>query len=404
MTKESITKNMYDILFKHFIKNSKDVKNPKVREQYGKLTSIIGIVVNVFLFIIKFTLGTFANSVAIIGDAVNNLSDAGSSVISLVSFKMSSKPPDKDHPFGHARIEYIASSIVGFIILLIGWELIKTSFEKILHPNVIELSIITPFILAFSILAKLWLYRLNINVGKRINSSIVQATAADSLSDVMATSAVLASIIISPLIGFQLDGYMGVAVAIFIMISAIKILRDMLDTLLGKMPEKELIKMIVMHLKKYPGVLGIHDLVVHDYGPNRCFASVHVEVDARVDVLESHDLIDNIERDMAIELSIPLTIHMDPIIIDDPLVKEMYQQTKQVINRIDDSWSIHDFRIVKGVTHNNIIFDVVVPFSCEKEESQIIEVITYEIKKINANLYPVITIDRFYVEYSNINH
>jgi cation diffusion facilitator family transporter len=395
---------MYDILFNYFIKNSEDVKSPEVREQYGKLTSIIGIVVNMFLFIIKFAIGTLAHSVAIIGDAVNNLSDAGSSVISLVSFKISSKPPDKDHPFGHARIEYIASSIVGFIILLIGWELIKTSFDKILHPSAIEFSMITPFILLFSILAKLWLYRLNINVGQRIKSSVVQATAADSLSDMMATLAVLASIIISPLIGFQLDGYMGVAVAIFIMISAIKILKDMLDTLLGKMPENELLKTIITHIKKYPGVIGIHDLVVHDYGPNRCFASVHVEVDARVDVLESHDLIDNIERDMAVELGIPLTIHMDPIVIDDPWVNEMHQQTKQVINKIDQSWSFHDFRVVKGITHNNIIFDVTVPFDCIKEEREIIKVITHEIKKIDANLYPVITIDRSYVEYSSNNN
>ncbi|MDD4803179.1 MAG: cation diffusion facilitator family transporter [Syntrophomonas sp.] len=395
---------MYDFLFKCFIKNSDDIKNPAVRDQYGKITSIVGIVGNIFLFIIKFIVGTLSHSVSIIGDAVNNLSDAGSSVISLVSFKMSGKPPDKDHPFGHARIEYIASSIVGFIILLIGWELIKTSYEKILHPSAIEFNIVTPFVLVFSILVKLWLYNLNIRVGKRINSSVVQATAADSLADVTATSAVLASIIISPLIGFELDGYMGVAVAIFIMISAIKILRDMLDNLLGKMPSNELIKMIVTHIKKYPGVIGIHDLVVHDYGPNRSFASVHVEVDARVDVLESHDLIDNIERDIAAELGIPLTIHMDPIVLDDPFINEMYQLTEQVIKEIDASWSIHDFRIVKGVTHSNIIFDVTVSFDCAREESDITKEITYGIKNINADLYPVITVDRAFAEYSNINH
>ncbi len=392
---------MYDCLFKYFIKNNEEVKNPQVREQYGKLSSVVGIVVNVFLFIIKFTIGTLSHSVSIIGDAVNNLSDAGSSVISLLSFKMSNKPPDKDHPFGHARIEYVASSIVGLIILLIGWELIKTSFDKILHPSAIEFSIAAIFILAFSILAKLWLYRLNINVGRRINSSVIKATAADSLSDVMATSAVLASTIISPLIGFQLDGYMGVAVAIFIMISAIKILKDMLDSLLGKMPSNDLINMIVSHIKKYHGVIGIHDLVVHDYGPNRCFASVHVEVDARVDVLESHDLIDNIERNIAVELGIPLTIHMDPIVMDDPFVNEMYQLTEQLIKKIDTSLSMHDFRVVKGATHSNIIFDVTVPFHCKMEENQIIDEITSEIKELKINLFPVITIDRSYVEYLN---
>jgi len=395
---------MHDLLLKYFIRDYEDLKNSKVREQYGKLSSIVGIVVNVFLFIMKFAVGTWSHSVSIIGDAVNNLSDAGSSVISLVSFKLSNKPPDKDHPFGHARIEYIASSVVGFIIILIGWELVKTSFEKILHPSPIEFSIITPFILVFSILAKLWLYRLNINVGKRINSSVIQATAADSLSDVMATSGVLASTIISPLIGFQLDGYMGVAVAIFIIISGIKILKDMLDTLLGKMPSNDLINKIVTYIGKYPGVIGIHDLVVHDYGPHRCFASVHVEVDARIDVLESHDLIDNIERDITMELDIPLVIHMDPIVMDDPFVNELYELTKQVINKIDDSLSMHDFRVVKGATHSNMIFDVTVPFGFKKEESQIVEKITTEVKKVNANLYPVITIDRSYVEDSNVTY
>jgi len=392
---------MRDLLLKHFIKDYKDVKDPRVREQYGKLGSIVGIVVNLFLFIIKFAVGTLFHSVSITGDAVNNLSDAGSSVITLVSFKLSNKPPDKDHPFGHARIEYIASSIVGFVILIIGWELIKTSIAKILHPNAIEFSIITIFILVFSILAKLWLYRLNTNLGKSINSSVMQATAADSLSDVMATSAVLASTVISPLIKLQLDGYMGVAVAILIIISAIKILKEMLDSLLGKMPSNELINAIIDHVRKYNGVVGIHDLVVHDYGPHRCFASVHVEVDSKVDVLESHDLIDNIERDIAVDLGIPLVIHMDPVVIDDPFVNEMYQLSEQVIKNIDASLSTHDFRVIKGATHSNLIFDITVPFHYEKKESQLVEEITEGIKKINKNLYPVITVDRSYVEYSN---
>ncbi len=395
---------MYDFLLKTFVKNYKDVRSPKVREQYGKLGSIVGIVANVFLFIIKFTVGTLFNSVAIIGDAVNNLSDAGSSVISLVSFKLSNKPPDKDHPFGHARIEYIASSIVGFFILLLGWELLQTSWERILHPGAIEFSLITVFILVFSIFAKLWLYRLNISLGKRIDSSIMQATAADSLSDVMSTSAVLASTIISPLIKIQLDGYMGVAVAFFIIISAIKILKEMLDNLLGKVPSTELINRIITHIRNNPGVIGIHDLVVHDYGPHRCFASVHVEVDARVDVLDSHDLIDNIERDIVTELGIPLVIHMDPVVLDDPFVNEMHQLTEQVIKKVDVSLSMHDFRVVKGATHSNIIFDVTVPFECKKDDNQIIKEIETGFKDISVmNLYPVITIDHTYVAYSDNN-
>jgi len=392
---------MHELLLKTLIKNYEDVKNPQVREQYGKLSSIVGIIANVFLFAIKAAVGIWSHSVSITADAVNNLSDAGSSVISLISFKLSNKPPDKDHPFGHARIEYIASSVVGFIILLIGWELIKTSFDKILHPTPSEFSLIIILILVFSILSKLWLYRFNTNLGKRINSSVMQATAADSLADMMATTAVLASTIISPLIGFQLDGYMGIAVAIIIIISAIKILKDMLDTLLGKMPSSELIDMIVTYIRKYPGVIGIHDLVVHDYGPGRCFVSVHVEVDARVDVLDSHDLIDNIEQDFTRELGMPLVIHMDPIVIDDPFVSQMYQLTKQIVKKVDNTISMHDFRVVKGATHSNLIFDVTVPFECKKDESQIIEEITCEIKAININLHAVITVDRAYVEYDS---
>lgn len=391
---------MSNLLLKHLVKNYNDANSPQVREQYGKISSVTGVIVNIFLFIIKFSAGNWSHSIAITGDAFNNLSDAGSSVISLISFKLSGRPPDKEHPFGHARYEYIASSIVGFSILLIGWELIKTSFAKILHPTAVDFSIIAVLILIISIFAKLWLYRFNSSLGKRINSSVMRATAADSLSDVAATTAVLASTILSPLIGFQLDGYMGIAVAIFIIYSAIGILKDMLDSLLGRVPSGELIHTIVAFVKKYPGVIGIHDLVVHDYGPHRCFASVHVEVDARVDILESHDLIDNIEQDAASELGIPLVIHMDPIVKDDPYVNEMYKMTGQIIKEIDNSLSIHDFRVVKGKTHSNLIFDLTIPFDYEIEESRIVAKITRRIKAENPKLFPVITIDRPYIDLS----
>ncbi len=390
---------MLDFLLKYFVKDYHDVKSPKVRDQYGRLSGIVGIMVNVFLFMIKFAVGTWSHSISITGDAFNNLSDAGSSVIALVSFKLSGKPPDKEHPFGHARYEYIASSVVGFLILLIGWELIKSSYHRILQPGAIEFSLITVGVLTFSIIAKYALYRLNKNLGQRINSSIMQATAVDSLSDVASTSAVLASTIISPLLGFQLDGYMGLAVAGFVIISAVRILKDMLDSLLGKMPSGDFIRKLVAYIEKYDGVLGTHDLVVHDYGPHRCFASVHVEVDAGADILESHDLIDNIERDVALELGVPLVIHMDPIVRDDPWVNEMYRLTGQLIKEIDTSLSIHDFRIVKGRTHSNIIFDVTVPFECKMGENSLVEKIKYALRKTNPHLIPVITIDRAYVVY-----
>ena len=391
-----------NFLLKRFIKNYKNVKNSKVRDQYGRLSSIVGIIVNIFLFATKFVVGTLSHSVSITGDAINNLSDAGSSVISLVSFKMSSKPADNKHPFGHARIEYVASSIVAVVILLIGVELLRTSFDKILHPIAIKFSIYTVFILAFSIIAKLWLYHLNTNFGKDIDSSMLHATATDSLSDVLATAAVLTSTIISPLINFQLDGFMGIAVGIFIMLSGINILKGTMDSILGQGPSNESIDLIDTYIRKYDGVMGIHDLVVHDYGPNRCFASVHVEVDANVNILDSHDLIDNIERDISVDLGIHLVIHLDPIVMDNPIVNELHLLTEQLISSVDESLSMHDFRVVKGTTHSNLIFDVMVPYQCKKRDKQILEEIIGRMKEKDKSLYVVITIDRSYV--SSPNH
>ena len=388
---------MGDFLAKHFVKNHHDLQNTQVRVQYGKMSSFVGIFVNVLLFVIKFVTGRVFHSVAITADAVNNLSDAGSSVISLVSFKISGKPADKQHPFGHERIEYIASSVVGLFILVLGLELLKTSFGKILHPDVISFSLLTVGVLLFSIGAKLWLYKFNQNLGKRLDSSMMKATAADSLSDVLATSSVLLSTIISPLLGFQLDGYMGVVVSLLIMFSGINILKEMLDTLLGQKPSEELVHQLEEYIRKYEGVLGIHDLVIHSYGPRRSFVSVHVEVDARRDILESHDLIDNIEREIARDLDIHLVIHMDPLTMDDPDVNKWREMTAKIVAEVDASLSMHDFRVVKGVTHTNLIFDVVIPYQCPKKDRQVIEEITQKIKEKEQSLYAVITIDRFYV-------
>ncbi|HHY06375.1 MAG TPA: cation transporter [Clostridia bacterium] len=374
-----------------------DPQKGKVREQYGKKSSLIGIFVNVFLFIIKFAVGTLFHSVAVVADAVNSLADAGSSVISLISFKLSSKPADEKHPFGHERIEYIASSVVAVFILLLGIELLKTSFNKIVRPDEIEFSFVVVGVLLFSIAAKLWLYGFNIKLAKRIDSSMLRATAADSLSDVLATSSVLLSTILSPLLGFQLDGYVGILVSVFIMMSGLNILKETLDFLLGQVPSGELVELIDSYVKKYDGVLGIHDLVIHNYGPRRYFASVHVEVDAKEDILVSHDLIDNIERNIAQDLGIHLVIHLDPIITDDPFVNELRELTAKVVSGVDDSLSMHDFRVVKGFTHSNLIFDVVIPHQCKKSDSEVIEEITQKIKEKDKNLFTVITIDRSYI-------
>lgn len=378
-------------------KESINLHDTDLRERYGKISSFVGIFVNVFLFAIKLFVGRLFHSVAVTADAVNNLSDAGSSVFSLVSFKLAGMPADKEHPFGHERIEYLASSVVGFLIILLGVELLKTSFEKILHPDEIVFSMLTVGVLLFSIVVKFFLYFFNMRLGKRFNSSVMKATAVDSLSDVLATSSVLLSTVVSPLIGLQLDGYMGVAVSILIMISGINILREMLDTLLGEKPAAELVERIENAIKKYDGVLGVHDLVIHSYGPRRFFATAHVEVDAKNDVLASHDLIDNIEREVEEQLNIHLVLHMDPLTMDDPDVNRWREMTKEIVAEVNESLSMHDFRVVKGVTHTNLIFDVVVPYQCQKNDRQVIEEITQKIQAQGENLFPVITIDRSYV-------
>jgi cation diffusion facilitator family transporter len=387
---------MSNFLVRHFVKNYEDVTDHGVREEYGKMTSIVGIAVNVFLFVSKFIVGTMSGSIAITGDAVNNLSDAGSSVISFVSFKISGKPADPEHPFGHARIEYIAASVVAVIILLIGSELIKSSIGKILRPTEVDFTWITGSVLVFSIVAKLWLTRFNTRIGKRIGSAVMKATAADSLADVMATTAVLASALISPLIGIQLDGYMGIVVAVFIMISGIKILKETMDSILGQGPTEELIEQIENYIYKYEGVIGIHDLVAHNYGPGRWFASVHVEVDAAVDIMVSHDLVDLIERDIATDLNIHLVIHMDPVVKDDPFVDGLCELTSHVVETVDDTLSMHDFRVVKGSSIHKLIFDVTVPHTCKMNDKQIISAIESGFRKENKKLYPVVTIDRAY--------
>lgn len=388
---------MKDFLIKRFIKDYENVRDSSVRQQYGNLGSIVGIAANLLIFAAKFTIGILTNSVAITADAVNNLSDAGSSVISLASFKLANKPPDENHPFGYARIEYIASSLVAVIILFIGLELIKESIRKISNPTPVEFSIIAVLILIISIAGKLWLYRFTKDLGKRIDSTVMQASAADSLADVMSTSAVLLSIILSPLLGFQLDGYIGTAVALFIMFSGFRILKETIDRILGQRPPQELIDEITGIIRQNKGVLGIHDLIVHEYGPNRTFASVHAEVDARADILESHDLIDNIERDVAEKLSVHLVIHMDPIVTDDPYVHEMHRLTTDAVKKVDDSLSIHDFRVVKGPTHSNLVFDITVPIGYRKSDREVIDQVAAIIKEKDPRLYPVITVDRSYV-------
>lgn len=386
-----------NVLARLWIKDYKNYDDEKVREAYGKLSGFVGIVTNLVLFLIKFICGTLSGSVSITADAINNLSDAGSSIISLISFKLSSRPADEKHPFGHARYECIASMLVACLILVLGFELMKTSFEKILHPEEVVFSYITIVVLGVSIMGKLWMYSYNKKFGKLVHSSLLEATAADSLSDVLATSSVLISTILSPLIHFQLDGYMGVIVAGLIMFAGAGIINTALDEILGKAPDHELVHKIVEKIKSYDGVLGIHDLIVHDYGAHRTFASVHVEVNCNVDVSVSHDMIDNIERDFKETMGLELVIHMDPINRDDPYTRELYDFVKDMVKEINQNLSIHDFRIVKGETHTNLIFDVVVPYDMECSNEQLLKLMNEKVREKNTNFYLVVTFDRSFI-------
>jgi cation diffusion facilitator family transporter len=383
-------------MIKRFIPNYEDVRNSKVREGYGKFSSILGLICNILLSFSKTLVGLIFNNIAITADGINNLSDAASSIVTLVGFKLASKPADKDHPFGHARIEYISGLIVAFIIFTLGIELIKTSFSKIVSPEALEFNIIMIIVLIFSILVKLFMYFTNINISDKISSATVKATAKDSLNDVVASSAVLASIIISKLFNIQLDGYIGILVAAFVIYSGLDILKDILNPLLGEPPSKELVDEIVEKIMSYKGVMNLHDLVIHSYGANKYFATVHVEVSYKDDILESHDMIDNIERDILKEIGINLVIHLDPVITDDEETNIIRQEVIAIIENLGEEFSIHDFRLAKGSTHTNIIFDVVAPPECKMQAKELINIISQEIKKLDETYYPIVVIDYNY--------
>lgn len=386
-----------NLLVKLFVKDNKNVENPAVRQRYGRLSGIVGIALNALLFAGKFLAGSVSGSVAITADAVNNLSDAGSSIITLIGFKLAGKPADADHPFGHARMEYIASLAVAFIVLLLGVELLRDSVGKIFQPEEVAFSWLSVGVLAASIAVKFWMYRYNTALGKRIDSVAMRATAADSLSDALATAAVLLSTIVSPLIHFSLDGYMGVVVAGFILWSAIGILRDTMNKLLGEAPTQEMEQLLTRHILRHEGVLALHDMVVHSYGPGRTFATVHVEVDAREDILKSHDMIDNIEREVLLDHGVNLVIHLDPIVVDDPEVNALRETTRELVQEVNPELTIHDFRVVRGRTHSNLIFDVQVPRDCPLTDEEITRRIIEKVKGLRENYFAVVTLDRTYV-------
>ncbi|WP_251614827.1 cation diffusion facilitator family transporter [Senimuribacter intestinalis] len=388
---------MTDFMCKRFVKNHENTKEPQVREGYGKLASVVGIISNAILCIAKILVGLISGSIAIIADGINNLADASSSVITLAGFKLSALPEDEEHPYGHARIEYITGMIVSVLIVVVGVELIKSSIDKILHPEPLEFSWSMVIVLLLAILLKVWQAMFNIKIGKKINSVALTATGTDSRNDVISTTAVLFSIIIGKMANIQIDGYMGVLVALFIIWSGIGLIKETSSPLLGEAPDPDLVAAISEMASDFDGVLGIHDLVVHNYGPGKVFASIHIEVDANGDLMESHDMVDNIERQLSKKLHIVLTAHMDPIKVDDPIVALMNEVTTKVTDSLDGISNVHDLRVVPGPTHTNIIFDIVVNPSCKLSNKEIHQAFTDAIKAIDENYFVVINFDKNYV-------
>lgn len=384
-----------NFLVRRFIKNYQDTKDANVRTSVGKLSGIVGILNNLFLFVIKFVIGTIVHSVSIQADGVNNLTDAGSNIISILSFHFANKPADKDHPFGHERTETIASLFVGILILVLGFETVKESISKVIHPGSIDFRVASVIILLVSIIVKFWMYTYNKKLSKTYDSSLLEASALDSISDVCGTMAVLVSTLLSPVLHFNLDGYMGIVVSGIILYGAYGLLRDMTNSLIGEAPDPELVHNIVDMIMAHPAILGVHDMMLHNYGPNKIFASAHVEVDSSKDIFETHDHIDNIEREVKENMNIDLVLHMDPVKVNDPETELYRKKVVEAIHQIDSKWGFHDFRIVSGPTHVNLVFDLVIPFEEKYTQEEIEDMLLKHIQS-DKKIYFVLTIDHPY--------
>ena len=385
---------MTDLILRIFVRDHKNTEDPAVRDKCGRVAGAVGIVTNFLLFLMKIIVGTVFHSVSVTADAVNNLTDSGSSVVTLIGCKMASKPADEKHPFGHARIEYLSGVIVSFIVIFLGLQLGMSSIEKILTPEENALTPVALVVLVISILAKLWQCLFYRKVGRMIKSESVEATSKDSRNDVIATSVVLLGAVITMLTGVNLDGYMGAAVALFIVFSGVQLTISTADPLLGQAPEGELVQTITEKMLSYPGIIGMHDLAVHNYGVGRCFASAHCEVDAKNDILVSHDLIDNIERDFSRDLCIHMVIHLDPVIVGDARTDALHRKVQSLVTALYPTVTIHDFRVIWGVTHSNIVFDAAVPFSVKDSDAVITQKLEAEIQKLDPDYRTVVTIDR----------
>lgn len=384
---------MHTILIKTFIRDYENTGNIKVREAYGTLGSITGIIVNLILALSKYFAGILSGSISVTADAINNLSDAGSSIISLIGVKLSAKPADKGHPYGHGRVEYISALAVSFVVLLMGIELFRSSVDKIINPVPVKFNWVSLIILVVSILAKLWLGLFNRTLGKKINSSPMMAVMKDSFSDCLATGVALIAIIISAFSDVSVDGYLGVIVAGFIFLAGFNILKETMADLLGKPADREFTEEIEKKILSYDKIVGVHDLIIHDYGPGRKFASAHAEVSSLDDIMDVHDVIDLAERDILNEYGLIISIHTDPIVTDDERINQLKEMTIKIVKEISEEMSIHDFRVVDGPTHTNLIFDLIAPHKFHLSNNEIIHTVEEKLSKIDERYFVVITIE-----------
>lgn len=388
---------MTNLLIKLFVKYNENPKDENVRPKYAMLSSITGIVVNLLLSIFKLVIGIVTNSMSIISDALNNVTDTGSSIVTMIGFKLSQKEVDNEHPWGHGRMEYITAFIVDILIILVGVELLQNSVDKIIHPVMPTVNCVVIFLLVVAILVKLWLFVFYSKIAKRIDSSAIKATAYDSISDCVSTFVVLFSSVISLIFGITIDGYVSILVAIFILITGVKALKETIDILLGSKPDKEFIDQISEFVKKYPMIAGIHDIMVHDYGPGRKIVSFHAEVPADANICEAHDIIDELEQDMLKEFKCITTIHMDPIVVNDAKINEAKASVEKIVKEINENYSIHDFRMTDGGKRINLIFDLVIPRDDKIDKDALRKEIIEKVKKIDSKYYVVFTIEHLFV-------
>lgn len=384
---------MTSLLVRLFVRDGEKTDEPRVREAYGRLAGLTGVVCNLILFAAKLLIGTLSGCLSVSADAVNNLSDASASLVTLLGFRLAAKPADEKHPYGYSRIEYFSGLAVAALILIIGVELAIGSVEKILNPTATEFSLALPIVLGLSIAVKLWMAAFNTALGRRIHSAALTATAADSRNDALSTAAVLVACLIGHFTELHVDGYMGFAVALLILWSGISIARDTISPLLGEAPDEELVHRLAHEITRRENILGIHDMIVHDYGPGRRFASVHAEMDYRLDPLVAHECIDDIEREIKQELNVELVVHYDPIVTDDAELNALRERVEAVLANIDPRLAMHDFRMVRGSGHTNVIFDLVLPHDRENDRDELRRRINEAIQFGDKTYYAVITFD-----------